>query len=227
MNKILLTLLILSVVFVAVAFLGANPSSLRGFYYVVWLSFCAYVWKQRDTLGNILKKSPLGGFLTFLGLGLLMIFIEETLAGIAVNILHVESISALFATTTQFYANNFLLLPGFIVGWYILLKRYAYTQKEVFVLVGLFGVLLSEKIHIHIFAIPILGIPLILPTMFTYMGIIAPSILSMKEFGKREISVPIRYGIGLLFPWLVSIPFVVIHILLSRARITDPTVLTG
>ena len=224
-NKTVLTLLILSTLFVASAFLGGDPSSGRGFYYIVWLTVCAVIVKKQDELSVLLRKSPFGEFATFVGLGLLMIVIEETFAGIAVNMFGVPTFTALLASIPQFYANNLLLLPGFIIAWYILLKRYSYSRKEVLFLVGLFG-LFAEKIYLHVLTLPILGIPLILPTMFTYMGIIFPSLLSLQKGGGIKLPIFPRYVIGFLFPILVSLPFLLVHALLTKAGLVDPTVLT-
>jgi hypothetical protein len=116
-------------------------------------------------------------------------------------------------------------LPGFIIAWYILLKRYEYSRTEVFTLVGLFG-LFSEKIYIHVLTVPIMGIALLLPTMFTYIGIILPSILSLPTHGTRRQTSVIRYFTGLIVPIIMSMPFVFLHTLLTNAGWLDPTILT-
>ncbi len=225
MRKITLTLLALSVFFVTIAFLGGEPSSTRGFYYMVWLSVFAYFWRKKELFAEYVQERGYGGFSLFYGLGLLMIVVEETFAGIAVNLLQSHTLLELFASIPQYYLNNVLLLSGFIVAWYFLIKNYRYSTREVFVLVGLFG-LFSEKIYIHILTIPIMGIALVLPTMFTYMGIIAPSLVSATQKGTRELSRPVRYAVGILLPVIVSIPFVLVHAALSKAGIIDPLVLT-
>ena len=225
MDRRLLVLLVLSVAFLVIAFLGGQPSSARGFYYAVWLTFSGLLWKNRERLGLWLKSRPLPEFPLFVGLGLMMILVEETIAGIAVHLLNVESIGQLFAVVPPYYFNNLLLLPGFIVGWYILLKLYAYSRTEVFALVGLFG-LFSEKIYVHVLAIPILGVALLLPTMFTYMAIIMPSILSLRSQGTRQLNRLLRYLLGFFFPIIVSMPFIFVHTLLTNAGLIDPTILT-
>lgn len=169
MHTLWYPLLILSILFVAVAFLGSETPSARGFYYAVWLGIMAMFWRRRESFARIFQSSPWGSGVTFIVLGWFMIGLEETLAGVAVNILQVTDVFSLLAILPQYYANNFFLLSGFLVAWYILLRCYSYSQKEVFILVGLFG-LFSEKIYVHVLSIPLLGIPLILPTMFTYMG---------------------------------------------------------
>lgn len=154
--------------------MGGDPASARGFYYLIGLAFIGLLWKKRFPLETWLQSRTLHGFFLFVGLGLMMIIIEETIAGITVHLLSVKSLSELPALITQYYTNNLLLLPGFIIAWYVLLKRYEYSRTEVFTLVGLFG-LFSEQIYIHILTIPIMGMALLLPTMFTYIGIILPS----------------------------------------------------
>ncbi len=225
MPKSVFILTLISLFLVTIMFLWSSPSSARGFYYVIWLSFCYFVWKRKESIISILRKSPFGSFLTFLLLGLLMIITEETIAGITVNILSSPNIRSLLWSVPQYYANNLLLLPGFIIAWYILLTRYQYSEKEFFVLVGLFG-LFAEKIYIYIFTLPVIGIPLISVTMLTYIGIILPSYLSLRKRGDKILHPVLRYSIGFLFPILVSVPLVLFHDYLSALWYIDPSILT-
>lgn len=225
MRKIPITFLIASIFLVTIFFLGGDPPSARGFYYILWLSFFSFVfWKRQDRWKEKLASGRLGQPVTFIGLGLLMILIEETIAAITVNVLYVPNFSSLLAFTPQYYANNLLLLSGFVVAWYLLTKWYAYTRGEIFVLVGIFGIF-AEKIYTHILTIPILGIPLILPTMFTYFAILFPSLLSLEPRNLKPLSKPAKYLFGFLFPILVSLPFLFVHTLLSKAGLIDPAVL--
>ncbi|MBK7454563.1 MAG: hypothetical protein IPJ46_12845 [Anaerolineales bacterium] len=127
MDKRILTVLILSIIFLAVAFMGGDPPSARGFYYMIWLAFIWLLWKRRGPLKTWLQSRTLPDLFLFVGVGLIMIIIEETIAGITVHLLSVKSPSELPALITQYYANNPLLLPGFIIAWYILFKRYEYS----------------------------------------------------------------------------------------------------
>lgn len=224
MNKTILVTLVLSVLFVTIAFFGGEPSSARGLYYVLWLGFFAFFWKRKELFVEYVRKRGYRGFPLFYGLGLLMVLVEETFAGIAVNLLLSDTVIELLASITQYYLNNVLLLSGFIVAWYFLLKKYRYSNHEVFVLVGLFG-LFSEKIYQHMLTVPVMGMALILPTMFTYIGIIAPSVVSAAAQEKTELSLPVRYTLGILVPVLVSIPFVLLHALLTNVGAVDPSVL--
>ncbi len=227
--KVILIALGLSVIFVVLGFLGGEPASARGFYYAVWLLATAWLWKKRDRLGAWLQRQSLSDFALFMGCGILMILAEETLAGIFVNLLSAKSLGELLASIPPYYANNLLLLPGFILAWYLLLRRYAYTNAEVFTLVGLFG-LFSEKTYLHVLNFPVMGGALILPTMFTYMGIIIPSVFALRSRRAitpvRTLNRPLRLLVGFVFPIIVSIPFVFIHTLLTNAGLMDPTILT-
>ena len=225
MPKSLFIITLLSLIGVTIMFLGATPSSARGFYYVIWLSFTYLVWMKKDLLRGAFQKSPFGSFFTFLLLGISMILLEETIAGITVNLLSSENLTSLLSKVPPYYANNLLLLPGFIIAWYILLRRYSYTQKEFLILVGLFGIF-SEKIYIHILTLPIIGIPLAPVTMLTYIGIILPSYLSLDKEWEKRLHPILRYSIGLLFPILVSIPFLALHGFLSNLGYIDPSILT-
>jgi|GEM_PF-6984928 len=217
--------LTICVALVVLAFLAATPPSARGFYYVAWLIPTGFAWRHRSRWQPSLQASPLGEFPVYLALGILMILAEETLAGLAVNLLRAPNFGELMRSVPQFYANNLLLLPGFMLGWYILLKRFAYPAREVFVLVGVFG-LFAEKILSHILNYPIMGSLLVLPTMFTYMAIIAPSLLSLRSTGTRQLPKGGRILLGFFVPIAVSIPFLYVHALLTQAGWLDPTVLT-
>lgn len=224
--KSILILTILSTLLVTVMFLGGDPSSLRGFYYIFWLWFWYFsIWKHRDTFSLRLQRLPFWGLINFLILGILMILMEETIAGTMVHILQTHDISSLWAKILQYYANNLLLLSGYIIGWYFLLRRYTYSLREIIFLVGIFG-LYAEKIYVHVLAIPILGIPLVLPTVFTYFFILYPSILSLTPRETIEISRPKRYLLWIIVPLIASVPLILIHTYLSWLWYIDPTILT-
>ncbi len=130
------------------------------------------------------------------------------------NLLSAPDVTTLLSRVPPYYENNLLLLPGFIIAWYLLLRRYHYTQTEFFVLIGLFG-LFSENIYIHVMTLPIIGIPLVPVTMFTYIGIILPSYLSLTAQGEKVLHPLLRYALGFFFPILTSIPLILVHTYLS------------
>ena len=144
-----------------------------------------------------------------------MVLCEEIIAGTAMNLGIADSVGDILLGIRQFIAFNILALPGFIIAWYILLKHCIYTRQEVFILSGIFGIL-SEKLFRHV-DYPIMIALLILPTMFTYAIIIAPSVMSYRGTGAKPRPKIVRYLLGIFFPFVVSIPFVLL-VMYLRAR---------
>ncbi|MCA9357427.1 hypothetical protein KC872_04395, partial [Candidatus Kaiserbacteria bacterium] len=87
MNRTIKTLLILSTLFLPIAFLGGEPASARGFYYLIWLYLFALFTRKQSFFENLVNQIPFSDATKFIGLGILMIVIEETIASLAVNIL--------------------------------------------------------------------------------------------------------------------------------------------
>jgi hypothetical protein len=225
-NKSIVLLLKISLFLSTVFFIGGTPSSLRGLYYVVWIYFCYRLYKKGDFLPEWIKKRPFGTFFTYVFLGVTAIIAEETIASISVNILAVHSLSELIHYMFGYYANNLLLLPGFIVAWYFLIRKYNYSQREMYTLVGLFGIL-SEKLYIHFFTNPLIAVTLLLPTMVTYMGIIMIpfTLLKPEELGTTPAGNLKKIVLGICIPFIISIPFVILHTVLAKAGAIDPEIL--
>lgn len=222
-HRTLSILVIVSTLVVTIIFLSLD--SARGFYYIFWLG-CSYkIWKHRDSLRKLFLKSPFWKSATFIGLGIGMIFIEETFAGVSVHLLWSESIIELIKKIPPYYANNLLTLPGYIIGWYMLLSRYRYTQREFFFLVGCFGIF-AEKTFNYTFSLPIIGIPLLVVNFFTYIGIILPSYIFLGNPGKHILHPIIRSPLGFLFPILISVPLIFIHTYLAELGYIDPSILS-
>jgi hypothetical protein len=206
MQKTILVLLVISIVLLNVIFI--SEGRFLGFYYIFWLGAVGmYVWKNRISIEQKLSSWNIGRFKKFILLGVFMILLEEIFAGISMHLGVTWTTLGFVIGILQFWALNIFALPGFIIGWYLLLSRIQYSRKEVFILVGIFG-LWSEKVFIHVTENPIAGTLLILPTMFTYALIIAPSIMSLSIREIKKIPWVFRYILGLTVPFIVSIPFV-------------------
>lgn len=197
----------------------ASAHSFMALYYIIWVLGCGtLIWKNKTKLEALLQKSPLPPAVTFVGLGILMILLEEAFASFAVNLSSVLTLSAYGVFLLKFWATNLFALPGFIIAWYILLTKFSYSRQEVLILVGLFG-LFAEKIYLHVITIPIMGILLILPTMYTYAIIITPSLLSLRKekLGQKNLNVIMRYVLGFIFPIIISLPFIItVSILMTK-----------
>lgn len=210
-------LLAISVILLNIIFISRpEGASFLALYYIVWLfGVGTFFLKRQDRITQKLVAWKAGRFVKFMCLGLCMIVLEEIFAGISMHLAVAKSLTDILAGIVQFWAFNLLALPGFILGWYLLLRYIEYSRKEVFLLVGLFG-LFSEKTLLHVMSMPVMGLLLVLPTMFTYMLIIAPSVVSFEPGSQRRLPRLLRYPLGLLFPIATSIPFVTLLIYLKQ-----------
>ncbi len=195
---------------IALLFLVFIPNgSFQPLYYVLWvLGVGGYVYRNHERIQQRFQSWNIGPFKKFLGIGIGVILLEEMFAALAMHgFRYLTTVSLLTypRDVLQFWALNLLALPGMIIAWYLLLKRYAYTKREIFVLAGLFG-LFAEKVHEHLVSFPLAGLLLIAPTMFTYGVIILIPTLSLDHTAGRQSHWLIRYGLGLIVPFICSIP---------------------
>ncbi len=207
MQKIVLILLVISLIFLTL--ISIDAKHFLALYYVVWVGGVGtLLWRYRVWLEEQLSSWNLDGFTKFLSLGVMMILAEEVLAGISMHLSISHDFHYLLKGIIQFWAFNLLALPGFIIAWYFLLSKFMYTRKEIFILVGLFG-LFAESVGLKIIGNPVAGMTLVLPTMFTYAIIIAPSIMSFrKDKEGKLLSVFPRYMLGFIVPIIISLPFI-------------------
>ncbi len=207
MQKIVLIFLVISLIFLTL--ISIDAKHFLALYYVVWVGGVGtLLWRYRVWLEEQLSSWNLDGFTKFLSLGVMMILAEEVLAGISMHLSISHDFHYLLKGIIQFWAFNLLALPGFIIAWYFLLSKFMYTRKEIFILVGLFG-LFAESVGLKIIGNPVAGMTLVLPTMFTYAIIIAPSIMSFrKDKEGKLLSVFPRYMLGFIVPIIISLPFI-------------------
>jgi hypothetical protein len=212
--RIIFYCLAVSIVLLNIIFIFSAHSFLP-LYYVLWEGGVGwYIWRHRASLEARLVAWQAGNFRKFLSLGIYMILFEETFAGISMHLASARSVNDFVVGILQFYAFNLLALPGMILGWYFLMKKIRYTRKEIFVLVGLFG-LFAEKVYIFVITSPIIGALLILPTMFAYILIMTPSVLSYRGPEGRSLWRVLRYPLGLIVPIITSVPLILVLFILK------------
>ncbi len=188
-----------------------GAKSFQPLYYVLWvIGVGGYVYRNHVALEQRFQSWNIGPFKKFMMLGIGVILTEEVFASTSMHLMRyvtTGNFSTYFHDVSQFWALNLLALPGMIIAWYFLLRRYAYTKKEIFILAGLFG-LFSEKIYLHVVAYPLFGWLLIVPTVFTYGVIISIPALSLNHTQGKQSHPIIRYTLGLIVPFIFSIPFI-------------------
>lgn len=226
MKKILLGLffIILATSLFFLVLVSIASKQALALYYILWICGVGVcIWKKRDYIEQNLVSWNVSTYTKFILLGLGMILLEETIAGISMHLIIANDLTDIMRGVLQFWAFNLLALPGFIIAWSFLLSKIAYTRQEVFILVGLFGVF-SEKTSFKIMAFPVAGLALVLPTMLTYMIIIAPSVMSFR--GTTALPRPrwFKYTLGIVAPLVVSIPFVLVltYLITHYSRMFPP-----
>ncbi|MDQ5962827.1 MAG: hypothetical protein QG653_634 [Patescibacteria group bacterium] len=187
--------------------------SFQPLYYVLWVvGVGGYVYRNHVALEQRFQSWNIGPFKKFLLLGIGAILTEEIFASTSMHLMRyvtTGNFSTYFYDILQFWALNLLTLPGLIIGWYFLLRRYAYTKKEIFILAGLFG-LYAEKIYQHIILYPTIAWLLIVPTVFTYGVIVSIPALSIDHTKGKESHGIIRYALAFIIPFICIMPFIAI-----------------
>lgn len=187
--------------------------SFQPLYYVLWvIGVGGYVYRNHEALEQRFQRWNVGPFKKFLLLGIGAILTEEVFASTSMHLMRyitTGNFSTYFHDVLQFWALNLLTLPGLIIGWYLLLKWFSYTRKEIFILAGLFG-LYAEKIYQHIVAYPTIAWLLIVPTVFTYGVIVSIPALSVDTMRGRNTNSFVRYLLAFVIPFICIIPFIAI-----------------
>lgn len=214
--KTILLLLVISVFLLSVIDI-ISAHSFMAFYYIIWIGGVgSLVWKYRNEIEVKLNRWSLSPVYKFLILGFGMTLTEEALAAFSIHLSSSLTLASYLHFVSQFWATNMLALVGFVIGWWLLLSRFEYSRREVFIISGIFG-LYAEHILRFLSAFPTAGVLLILPTIFTYGVIITPSLLSVRFSDKRKLPVVVRYILAPLALFLMSIPFVVILSFLMKS----------
>ncbi|MBI3175334.1 MAG: hypothetical protein HYZ25_16550 [Chloroflexi bacterium] len=179
-------------------------------YMYVWLLLIGLpLWIQRKRVEAALQNWKASPMLKFVLLGYGMVLLEEIFAAFFNHLTEGFQLPLFLARIGQFWALNVFAFSGLILGWHFLLSRFRYSRLEAFMLVGAYG-LFSERIYTQMFANPIAFLFLAAPTVFIYGQILSPSILSLTQHGTRHLPAAVRWLMGLLLPFLVAIPFLLI-----------------
>lgn len=201
--------LVVSLVFWA-WYMSAVEFKIPFLYMYVWLLlFGLPLWMYRQRVEAALQNWKASPALKFILLGYGMVLLEEVFAALFNHLTEGFQPLLYLVRVGQFWALNVLAFSGLILGWYFLLSRFRYSRLEAFMLVGAYG-LFSERIYTQAFANPIAFLFFVAPTVFIYGQILSPSILSLERPGTRNLNVVLRWLMGLLFPFLVAIPFLLL-----------------
>jgi hypothetical protein len=188
-------------------YLGAITFVPQFLYPYLWLGLVGLsVWRWRRPLARRLQGGRFPGFLKFMGLGYLMVLIEEVFAALVNHLTEGFSWPLFLQRIGQFWALNLFTFTGFFVGWYVLARFIGYSRIEMFYLGGCFGLYSERAIYLlpqgHVLQF-VLFAPLLI---FTYGLILTPALLSLDTVRTPRLPWLLRYPLTLLVPFFSSIP---------------------
>lgn len=191
--------------------------SLIPLYYILFLGgFGIPFFVYRQSISRRLAQWDIPQPVKFIGLGYAIVLLEESIAALVHALTEGFSLPRFIQLAFQFWDFNLIAFTGFIVGLCFLLTRFRYSTRDIFFIVGIWG-LYSEHTLTFLFSNPIIAISLILPTMSTYNLMIAPAVVSLTSMGERELSSWKKYLYSFLVLFLFSlIPILILSVLRSH-----------
>ncbi len=149
---------------------------LEGDFVLLTFTFFVFVWLIQSKLKPLIKKINLSLFFKFLVLGII--------TGFMVEFFVFQNQQGLFSGDFWF---NFLLSIGIygslIIVWYFLLKKYKFSLRGVFLLSGIWGVIVEQD-----FAVLLSFNPFMYLYIFAVYGsfVSIPFLLMKDEFDKKQ-----------------------------------------
>lgn len=186
-------------------------------YLAMYLPAGYFLYKHKQLLKHKFQSWKIGNFKKFLILGYSAVLIEEIFAAMANHLdKEVFSLGLLMVRILQHWSFNIFAFTGFIVGVYFLTKWFKYTEKEIFVLAGGWGIF-TERIYAVAFSNPIAFVLYVPITIFVYGVIITPAMFSITHVGKRTLHPILRYPLTYLILFIFSlIPVIIMAILRTK-----------
>ncbi|MFX1258567.1 MAG: hypothetical protein ACFFAN_11950 [Promethearchaeota archaeon] len=176
-------------------------------YFFVWiLCFGTFFWINKDFIKEKLRSWKVNSFFKFLIIGVGMVLLEEIFAALFNHLSEGFSFNLFLLRILQFWLFNVIVFTPWFIIWFILLKKFKYSVREVFYLAGICG-LIFESIFFLLFLNP-LGFLFITPlVIFTYGILIFPSVMGLEEecLSKKKINIFLKYVLSIIAPVLCSI----------------------
>ena len=175
------------------------------YYFIVWiLVIGSLIWCFRQLIKNRVstwRTSPLFKFI-FLAYG--MVLFEELIAAFSLHLSEGFYLPLYLERVGQFWLLNILAFTGIIFATYFLYTRLRYSQTEMFMLIGIWG-LYAEHTYVAIFGNPIAFLALLPFIVITYGLIFTPALWSIGRPGTRHMNPVIKYFLTFLVFFVFSI----------------------
>jgi len=155
------------------------------------------LWYFREKIQHEIRLWNANESTKFFLLGYGFVLFEETFAAFFNHLSEGFHFILFLERIGQFWLFNIFAFTGFYCGWNFLLTRFRFSVTEVFVISGIWGLVL-ERVFGAFFSNPVYFFSMTPLVMTVYGLIITPSFFAMEEEERKEISLWKRY----VFPFL-------------------------
>lgn len=179
----------------------------RGNFMLLIFPMWIVTWLLREPLRRWVNRLPLG--LAFVGSGTIFGMLTEAMAILNNRALPPEKrilLSPDPALDVLYGLFYYLLL---VSTWYLLIRAFTYSKREVFVIAGVYGILTEEvgQVFLRIFTVPVTGALYAVMVAFVY-GIfpVLAYLLCEERFGPRRSNLGLRFlvaAMALFVEWAV------------------------
>ena len=153
-----------------------------------------FTYLSKERLTNLLVKLPL--WLSFIGTGILFGLLTEIFAIIENLSKPIDQRILLSGDPLTDIIYGFVYYLFVVLAWYLLLRKMRYSNKDVFLITGIYGIFTEEtgQVFLRIFTVPLFGILYAVIIMFVY-GIfpMLAHTLNEKRFSNRSYNLIKRY----------------------------------
>jgi hypothetical protein len=167
-----------------------------------------FTYLSRKPLRRMVRDVPFS--VSFVGFGVLFGLLTEVFAIVNNRSLPPEKRILLSPDPVLDLLYGLFYYSLLIVTWYILIKGFTYSKKEVFVITGLYGILTEEvgQVFLRIFTVPVIGFLYAIIVSFVYgiFPMLAYMVSEEKIGGKKRANVVVRFLVAapaLFVEWAV------------------------
>lgn len=166
-----------------------------------------FTYLMREPLRKLLKDVPLS--VSFIGFGVFFGLLTEIFAIVNNRSLPPEERILLSPDPVLDLVYGFFYYLLLIVTWYVLVRAFRYSKKEIFLITGILGIFTEEmgQVFVRIFAVPVVGLLYAIVVSFVY-GIfpMLAYMVSEEKLGDKRGSLIVRFlvaALALFVQWAV------------------------
>ena len=187
-------------ILLAVIGISGNPMLLI---FPMWI----FTYLTREPLRKLVKNVPFS--VSFIGFGVFFGLLTEVFTIINNRSLPPEQRILLSPDPMLDLIYGLFYYSLLIVTWYVLIRAFTYSKKEVFVITGIYGIFTEEvgQVFVRIFTVPVIGLLYAIIVSFVY-GIfpMLAYMVSEEKIGAKRANVIVRFLVAaplLFLEWAI------------------------